>query len=53
MTILLDIFANNHNLVMVYMKCDYTHLNHNWLVSQKKMVTQGFTVYWLLETKLG
>jgi len=27
-----------HNLVKVYMECDYTHLNHNLLVSQKKMV---------------
>jgi hypothetical protein len=28
--------AYSHNLVRVYMKCDYTHLNRNLLVSQKK-----------------
>jgi hypothetical protein len=27
--------AYSHNLVNVYMECDYTHLNHNLLVSQK------------------
>jgi hypothetical protein len=26
----------NHNLVRVYMECDYTCLNHNLLVSPKK-----------------
>jgi hypothetical protein len=34
-------FAYNHNLVSVPTKCDYTHLNHNSLVSQKKEGHQG------------
>ncbi len=26
----------NHNLMKVYVECDYTHLNHNLLISQKQ-----------------
>jgi hypothetical protein len=26
------------------MECDYTHLNHNLLVSQKKVVTKGVII---------
>jgi hypothetical protein len=26
------------------MECDYTHLNHNSLVSQKKVVTKGVII---------
>jgi hypothetical protein len=33
--------AYSHNLIQVYMECDYTHLNHNSLVSQKKSGHQG------------
>jgi hypothetical protein len=29
------------------MKCDYTHLNHNFLVSQKKVVTKGVIIKWV------
>jgi hypothetical protein len=37
--------AYNHNLVRVYMKCDYTHLNHNSLMPQKhKLVTKGVII---------
>jgi hypothetical protein len=37
-------FFNTHNLVRVCMECDYTHLNHNLLVSPKKMVTRGMII---------
>jgi hypothetical protein len=36
--------AYNHSLVRVYMKCDYTHLNHNLLVSQKEVITKGVII---------
>ncbi len=36
--------AYSHNLVKVCMKCDYTHLNHNLLVSQKKVITKGVII---------
>ncbi len=38
------LLAYNHNLVKVYMECDYTHLNHNSIVSQKKVVTKGMII---------
>jgi hypothetical protein len=28
--------AYSHNLIRVHMECDYTHLNHNSLMSQQK-----------------
>jgi hypothetical protein len=31
----------NHNLVKVYMECDYTCLNHNSIMSPKKNGHQG------------
>jgi hypothetical protein len=34
----------SHNLESVYMEYDYTHLNHNLLVSQKKVVTKGVII---------
>ncbi len=42
-------FAYSHNLVRVYMECDYTSLNHNLLMSQKKWsprvwLLKGFSV---------
>jgi hypothetical protein len=37
-------FAYSHNLVKVYMQCDYTYLNQNSLVSQKKVIIKGFTL---------
>ncbi len=38
-------FPYNHNLVRVYMECDYSHLNHNSLVSQKKyVITKGLII---------
>jgi hypothetical protein len=33
-------FPYSHNLVKVYMECDYTHLNHNSLLSQKELVNK-------------
>ncbi len=39
--------AFNHNLIKVYMECDYTQLNHNLLVSQKKVVTKGVIIKWV------
>jgi hypothetical protein len=36
--------ASKPNLVRVYMKCDYTHLNYNSLMSQKKMVMKGVII---------
>jgi hypothetical protein len=35
----------SHNLGGVYMECDYTHLNHNLLLSpKKKVVTRGVII---------
>ncbi len=36
-----DFLACSHNLLWVYMECDYTCLNHNSLVSQKNSGHQG------------
>jgi len=35
------------------MKCDYTQSNHNWLMSQKKVVQsiRVLSVYWMLSTR--
>jgi hypothetical protein len=37
-------FAYSHNLVKVCMECDYTCLNYNLLMSQKKMVTKDMII---------
>jgi hypothetical protein len=39
--------------VKVYTKCDYTHLNDNSLVSQKKMGTKGVILKGVYCTKLN
>jgi hypothetical protein len=48
-------FPYSHNLVTIYMECDYTCLNHNLLVSQKEVVTKGVIIrgfivisFWLI-----
>jgi hypothetical protein len=36
--------VNSHNLLRVYMKCNYKRLNHNLLVSPKKVITKGMNI---------
>jgi hypothetical protein len=38
------IFVYSQKLVKVYMECYYTHLNHNSLVSQEKVVTKWILI---------
>jgi len=46
-------FPYTHNLVRVYTECDYTWLNHNLLVSQKKMVTKAVIIKGVYYSCLG
>jgi hypothetical protein len=46
-------FPYNHNLVRVYMECDNTCLNHNSLVSKKKMVTKAVIIEGVYYSCLG
>jgi hypothetical protein len=49
-------FANSPKFVKVCMESDYTHLNHNSLMSQKKVLTRGviikgvFCIFWGIHT---